>query len=267
MYDVKAAEVSRAIDVLRGGAITAAEFSMRMWPDRERETRGKHSLAGHAFLQRLGALGYVDRVGDLWVIRSFSPGPAGSTAGAAAGPALGPLGSALPGYAQALPLGDPPVSRGASPWGPSPAPPSTRAGEGERLVRLVSPATDPVASVTHDAALGNLAVRGFELDPAITEACAACVLSGRSENVYPPCGAPRMMVGLQPGEAARALYLRWQQSGRAPEPPREGAWIRVGDGIVATPGFWRPSGAGAGWVEPEDVRVRVARLRRVEGLA
>jgi hypothetical protein len=124
-----------------------------------------------------------------------------------------------------------------------------------------------VATVTHDAAFGDLAIRGAVLDGVLVEACALVVLLGRSANVYPPCGAPYMLVDLSPAEGARALFLRWAQSGQPPEPARPGAWIRVPDGFIATSGFWRPAGAPAGWVDPEDVRVRVGRQRAAAGLA
>ena len=136
-----------------------------------------------------------------------------------------------------------------------------------RLQRLVQQATDPVSTVTHDAAFGNIAIRTAALDGVLVEACAYGVLFGRSANVYLPCGAPQMLVGLQPAEAARALYLRWQQSGQPPELSRPGAWIVVPDGIVATPGFWRPRGAPASYVDPEDVRARVVRQRTAAGIA
>jgi hypothetical protein len=136
-----------------------------------------------------------------------------------------------------------------------------------RLVRLVELATESVATVTHDAAFGDLAVRGAPVDAVLAEACAIVVLSGRRSNVYPPCDAPHMLVGLAPAEGARALYLRWQQSGQSPELARSGAWIVTEDGIVATPGFWRPADAPTGWFEAEDVRARITRQRRAAGLA
>jgi hypothetical protein len=124
-----------------------------------------------------------------------------------------------------------------------------------------------VGSVTHDAAIGDIRIRSIALDGALVEACALIVLSGKSANVYPPCGALHMLVGLSPAEAARALFLSWSQSGQSPELARPGAWIRVPDGAVACPGFWRPAGAPSGWVDPEDVRARVQRQRSAAGLA
>jgi hypothetical protein len=257
MYEVKQAAVQRAIDILRGGALTAAGFAMKMWPDRDREgSQGRQAQAGHAFLRRLGALGYVDHVGDLWTIRSLSangsanPSGTGSSDLSAVGLANGSASHLLFQQGGALPerLATEPV-------------------EQQRLVRLVGQATEPVGTVSHDAAFGNLAVRAVAVDVAIVEACAFVVLLGRNTNVYPPCGAPGMIVGLSPAEGARVLFLRWQQSGAPPDPPRPGAWIRVPDGIVACPGFWRPAGAPAGWVDPEDVRVRIGRQRAAAGLA
>src|ERR1700684_466183 len=77
MYEVKQAHVARAVDILRGGPLTAAAFAAKMWPDRRNEDGGERSHsqlshAGHAFLRRLGTLEYVDRVGGLWAIRQFS---------------------------------------------------------------------------------------------------------------------------------------------------------------------------------------------------
>ncbi|HEY6357584.1 MAG TPA: hypothetical protein VIX35_05045 [Vicinamibacterales bacterium] len=122
-------------------------------------------------------------------------------------------------------------------------------------------------SVTSDRALGNIAIRAVPLDDVLVEACAIVVLSGRNANVYPPCGAPQMLVGLQPTEGARALYLRWTQSGQPPDLPRLSAWITTEDGIVAMPGSWRPMGASTSYVDPEDVRLRIMRQRAAAGLA
>ena len=121
--------------------------------------------------------------------------------------------------------------------------------------------------MTHDAAFGDIRIRSVALDAALVEACAIVVLSGRSANVYPPCGAPQMFVGLSPAEGARALFLRWSQSGQPPEPSRSGAWIVIPDGAVACPGFWRPADAPANWIDPEDVRARIMRQRAAAGLA
>jgi hypothetical protein len=76
-----------------------------------------------------------------------------------------------------------------------------------------------------------------------------------------------MIVGLSPAEGARALFLRWHQSGQQPDLARPSAWITAADGIVAMPGAWRPADASASWIDPEDVRARVWRLRASAGLA
>ena len=258
---MKQAQVARAIDILRAAPLTAAQFAERMWPDRRapdggERSRSQLSHAGHAFLRRLGALGYVDRVGDLWMIRQFSA--SGSADASAAGSAdLSALG--LPNGSQNGSTNHPSLRRvnGSS----------DGQVDQQRLIRLVEQATEPVDSVTSDRALGDIRVRSIALDAALVEACAWTVLHGRSANIYPPCGAPQMLVGLSPVEGARALFLRWQQSGQPPELPRAGAWITVEDGIVATPGFWRPHSASAGWFDREDVRARIGRQRANAGLA
>jgi hypothetical protein len=76
-----------------------------------------------------------------------------------------------------------------------------------------------------------------------------------------------MLVGLSPAESARALYLRWSQSGQPPDLARSAAWIRIPEGLVASSCFWRPAGGPRSWVDPEDVRVRVQRQRANAGLA
>lgn len=270
MYEVKQAAVARAIEILRGGPLTAAAFAVKMWPDRIADrTPGQHSKMGHSFLRRLGELNYVSRIGDLWTASIFD----GRTAG---GPAAHGV---MDGYLLADGSTVEPLSNGYASTNGYPAQRFTgqpggqvngrftEQAERQRLIRLVHQATEPVASVTHDVAFGNLAVRSIAVDDALAEACAFVVLSGRNMNVYPPCGAPHMIVGLSPAEGARGLFLRWQQSGAPPELPRSGAWIRIPDGIVATPGAWRPAGAPAGWVDPEDVRVRIMRQRAAVGLA
>ena len=269
MYDLKQADVSRAIDILRNGAISAADFSKRMWPDRKaadggERSRGSHTLAGSAFLHRIGALGYVEKVGDLWVTRSaFSGSPA------VLSPSHSPshFQSFSPSYSPSDRAGSFPGSLPGEPAVSSPGATPGQSAERTRLIRLVELAVEPVESITCDSALGDLRIRSIAVDAALVEACAIVVLSGHQANVYPPCGAPQMIVGLSPAEAARALFLRWQQSGQPPELPRVGAWIRIPDGIVASSGFWRPAGAPAGWVDPEDVRARVQRQRAAAGLA
>jgi hypothetical protein len=257
MYEVKQAALARAIDILRSGPMTAAAFAARMWPDRRNEdggerTRSQLSHAGHAFLRRLGALGYAVRVGDLWMIRQFSA--SGSSEQSADMPAIL--------SATNIPNG---LQNGSANHPPNGLLDSQ--ADRLRLARLVGQATEPVATVTHDAALGNLAIRGCALDAALVEGCALTVLSGQNMNIYPPCGAPRMLVGLEPAEAARALYLRWQQSGQPPELPRPSAWIVTADGLVASSSYWRPIDASASWVDPEDVCARIQRQRAAAGLA
>src|SRR5580692_5965710 len=205
MYEVKQAHVARAIDVLRGGPLTAAQFAARMWPDREYKP-GRQAQAGHAFLRRIREIGYVDHVGEYWMIRRYQ----GSSADGSAVPtAIGlpdPFAVGLPsGQGDGLPV-HPPVQR--------PDGQADRQTDRLRLARLVHQASDPVEAVTHDAAFGDIAIRGAALDGVLVEACAIVVLLGRSANVYPPCGAPHMIVGLSPGEASRAPFLRWSQSGQ-----------------------------------------------------
>jgi len=254
VYEVQQAQVARAIDLLRAGPLTAAQFAARMWPDRERDP-GRQAQAGHALLRRLGELGYVEHIGEFWAVRRFAAVSEDGTAVPSAVGSADPSAVGLPnGLPDHLPLQQPD------------GPPDGQA-ERQRLHRLVRLADAPVQTVTHDAALGEIAVRSIALDDAIVEACALTVLRGRSANVYLPCGAPQMLVGLSPAESARALFLRWGQSGRPPDLARPSAWITVPDGFIATSGAWRPVGAPAGWMDQEDVRVRVQRQRAAAGLA
>jgi hypothetical protein len=250
MYEVKQAQVARAVDVLRAGPLTAAQFAARMWPDRERDP-GRQAQAGHALLRRLDELGYIERIADFWAIRRFA---AVSVDGSAVPSAVG---SAVPSAVE-LPNELPDHLLLQQPGGEP---------DRLRLARLVQRANEPVQGVVSDVALGNIEVHGAPLDAAITEACALVVLLGRSANIYPPCGAPRMIVGLQPAQGARALFLRWSQSGQMPDIPREGAWITTEDGAVASPTYWRPAGAPASWIEPEGLLERVARQRAAAKLA
>jgi hypothetical protein len=112
----------------------------------------------------------------------------------------------------------------------------------DRLHRLVAFATEPVPTVTHDAVLGDIEIRGWPLDDFLAQACAWTVLKGRSQNVYPPVGseAADMLVALTPVESARALYLKSQQSGRPPELLNEEAWLFADDGLIAGPWAWMP---------------------------
>jgi len=264
MYEVKQAHLARAIDILRAGPLTAAQFAARMWPDRRNDEGGERSHsqqshAGHAFLRRLLTLAYVDRVGDLWTIRQFSAnGSASHSANGFADPYTNGLPNGLPGG----------PTNGPTNHLPRHSPDALQDSQAERLRlgRLVHQAAESVPTVTHDAAFGDIRIRSIALDGALVEACGLVVLSGESMNVYLPCGA-QMLVGLSPAEGARALFLKWTQSGQPPDVPRAGAWIRIEDGFVATPGFWRPAGAPAGWVDPEDIRARIHRQRVNAGLA
>jgi len=266
MYEMKQATIARAIDILRAGPMTGAAFAARMWPERVvGKSHGMQTKMAHALLRRIAELNYIERVGDLWMVRHFGGAPDANANGSfshggANGHAVGlvPTSGSLMGPLLELPAG----SANGLVNGQA-----TELAERTRLLRLVGQATEPVASVTHDAAFGNLAIRGAPLDAALVEASALVVLLGQNANVYPPCGAPQMLVGLSPAEGARALYLRWSQSGRPPDLPRSSAWIRVPDGFVATSGAWRPVGALASWVDSEDVRVRVQRQRHAAGLA
>lgn len=137
-----------------------------------------------------------------------------------------------------------------------------RQREARQLAYLVGLADEPVPAVTHDRALGNIRVRGFFLDQCLAEACAFAVLRGRSINVYLPVGA--MVVGLQPIEGARALHLKWRQSGVPPELPGRG-WLLFDDGVASAPGCWKPEGAGRQWSE-EPFLERIQRQRAAAGL-
>lgn len=126
------------------------------------------------------------------------------------------------------------------------------------LVRLAS---EPVPSVTHDAALGDLEVRGWPIDEWLVQACAYAVLRGKSMNVYLSVG-DEMIVALTPIEGARALYLLWQR-GRTPELPNEEYWMFFEDGLAMNNGTETPVGLSDGaffWA-------RIRRQRRAAGLA
>lgn len=270
MYEIKPAQIARAIDVLRAGPLTAAQFAVKMWPDRVVDrTPGQHSKMGHSFLRLLGASNYVSRVGDLWTVSVFDGRSAGGQAvnGEMNGyPSAGgyPVGLLPHGHQAANGYSIQPLA--GQPTGPANGQ-ATEQAERQRLAWLVGQATEPVATVTHDAVFGDIKVRSIPLDGAIVEACAIVLLSGKSANVYPPCGAPQMLVGLSPAEAGRALFLRQCQTGQSPELARPAAWIRIPDGYVAASCFWRPAGAPGSWMDPEDVRARVMRQRVNAGLA
>ena len=248
MYEIKQAQIARAIDILRSGPLTAAQFAVKMWPDRE-HTAGGASRAGHAVLRRLGELGYIERIGDLWMTRGFPQSPAFGTA---VGTAVG--------------LG---VTQGDGlPVGPLLGEPD-RAAELQRLHRLVQLATDPVATVTHDAALGDVAIDGRLVDDGsmcegvsvIADGLAYVVLAGKTMNIYPMLGA--MLCGVRPAEAGRALYIRWMQSGRPPTLPHEEFWITLDDGVAAA--LQVPEEL---WEECDQwMDVRVRQQREAAGLA
>jgi hypothetical protein len=147
-------------------------------------------------------------------------------------------------------------------------PPRTEAerrAELERLHRLVRLADQPMATITHDRALGDIAVRGEPLNEPLIEACALTVLRGRSANVYLPCNS-EMIVGLTPIEAARALYLQWLQSGQSPKLPHYEGWLFADDGYIAVPDCWGEDALYAiELVEPIDEQIR--RQRAAAGLA
>jgi hypothetical protein len=255
MYEVKQASIARAIDVLRNAPMTAAQFALKMWPDREYKSDSRASQGGHILLRRLSELGYLERIGDLWMIRRVS---AGFSEGSAAGPVDHLIDRPVD-HLTARPV-DHLLNGSAN---------GSTEGQADRLRlrELVGLADRPVLSVSHDAVYGNLSIRGMSVDSCIAEACAFAVLQGRSINVYPPDGP--MLVGLQPVEAARVLRLRWQQSGQPPELPYRGgsAWIIGDDGIIAARGCWKPAGAGPQWqVHEEPIENRIARQRAEAGL-
>lgn len=257
MYEISQSQVSRAVDVLKNGPMQAKTFAEKMWPGRH-SNPGKASKAGHAVLQRLGAVGYVEKAGDLWLLRGF---PRSSTDGSAVQSATG---SAF-GPAMQSPMGPPTVSPVGLPTQPptgSPIGQPDEQLERQRLGQLVSLADNPVAGVTHDAVYGNVRVRGHFIDDCLAEACAFAVLRGRSLNVYPPLG--NALVGLSPIEGGRVLHVRWRQSGAVPALPSRG-WILLDDGIASAPNSWRPAGANLQWPE-EPFLERIARQRAEAGL-
>jgi hypothetical protein len=244
VYELRPAQVARALDVLRAGPLTAAEFARRVWPERSAaRTPGRQAQSGHAVLQQLGKLGYVQRVGEYWMLRTFQQSSAEVTADRSA------LGAADP-----LPI-QPPVG-----------PPDEQA-DLLRLHRLVRLADAPVDGVSHDAALGDIAIRGEPLTDCLAEACAYVVLRGRTMNVYLPGEDAEMLVGLSPAEAARALHVRWRQTGVPPEPHNELAWLYGDDGIIAD--GWSPVGVDLceWWEREEPLDQRIRRQRQAAGLA
>lgn len=225
---------------------------------------------GHALLNPLLQVGYVQKVGDLWTLRSVGTAvgtgefPSATAVGTAVGlPVPPPLG--LPEGLPVVPAHGPPWSpmdeirpAGFDVWEPDP---SARL---RRLRMLVALATEPHASVTHDATLGDIAVRGWELDEWMTQACALAVLRGKSMNAYPHYG-DEMIVALTPIEAARALFLQWRR-GKPPELPNEEVWIFLDDGVATLPAC--PDGI----IDEDDecnvpLPRRIHRQRRAAGLA
>ncbi len=215
-----------------------------MWPERSADrTPGQQSRSGHALLRQLAQVGYVQQVGDLWVLR---------TLGTAVGLGDSPVPTAVltaVGLGVGLPV-RPPVGLGVAPADGLPdglperlpnEPPRTdgeRRADLERLHRLVALADTPVDTVSHDQALGDVAIRGEPLDDCLAEAAAHVVLAGRAMNVYlPGAGAP-MIVSLRPTEGARALHVWWQQSGVPPTLPHGEGWFFSNDGMIANPACW-----------------------------
>ena len=256
MFEMTQAQIARAVDVLRSGPVKADVFATRMWPDKKFD-KGNAGRAGHSILRRLGALGYVERVGDLWMTRAFSqslPVVSREETRVALGAGPGePLRESLREH-PSVPLSEP-----------------LREGQREeqearqRLQQLVGLADELVPTVTHDRTFGDLRIRGRAVDDCLAEACAFAVLRGRSINVYLPVG--EMLVALTPIEGGRALHVRWRQSGIPPEPPFRGGvlWINVEDGIASAPNCWQPEGADRYWTE-EPTLQRIARQRAEAGL-
>lgn len=258
MYEIAQSQIARAVDVLKNGPMPARTFAEKMWPGRH-ESAGSAKIAGNTVLHRLGKLGYVEKAGDMWFLRGFSNSASNMLGTEFGGGSGGVLGTQLPAVSPAqLPTGTLATTPGGSP---------NELLEQSRLQQLVQLADAPVPSVTHDAVLGNIRIRGLFVDDCISEACAFAVLRGRSLNAYLPDGP--MLVGLTPVEGARALHLRWKQSGMPPEPPHRGgsAWITAVDGVIALPGCWKPLGAGPQWESLEEpILARLQRQRAAAGL-
>jgi hypothetical protein len=246
MYELKQALIVRALGVLRASPLTAAQFARKMWSDRDRQP-GRESQAGYALLRQLAAPGYVERVGDLWRIRRFAGVSRVASADRSAdGPAV-ELPDLLPNRPHDDWL-DPQLDL-------------------PRLHRMVRMANAPVDGVTHDGVLGDIRVKGHFLNNCVAEACAIVVLFGKTANIYPACDS-EMTVGLRPIEAARALFLRWQQSGVATSFPDEDRWLRADDGLIAVSDCFIPAGQDPdNWVEEEPIDERIQRQRLAAGLA
>ncbi len=255
VLDIPQATVARAIDILRRhGPLRAAAFARLMWPERcVNRTEGQCSQMGSPFLRQLAQVGYVQRIADIWTLRAVG------TADRVGDSAVQTADAGAVGVPNGPPLG--------VPVGPLLGEPDPMA-ERERLRRLVQLADAPVATVVHDRVLGDLAIeRGpiaFVLDGCLAEGCAYVVLLGATRNVYLPGEEMEMLVGLTPVEAARALHLRWAQSGQPPELLNVQAWIFLDDGIALT--GWRPADADENWFDPEPLDERVHRQRELAGL-
>jgi hypothetical protein len=97
----------------------------------------------------------------------------------------------------------------------------------------------------------------------IADGLAYVVLAGSTMCIYPPLG--RMLQGVRPAEAARALHVRWARSGQPPSLPHETWWLFLDDGIAAMldapEEFWDDAE-----YEPS-FHVRLRRQREAAGLA
>ncbi len=270
MIDIPPPTVARAIGILRSGAMRADAFARAMWPERSADrTPGEQSRSGHALLREFGRVGYVQQVGDLWTLRTVgtADGLRDFPVPTADATAVG-LGVGLPvPPADGLPVGQAYGPEDALPAG---APPGWRdqVASRQRLYRLVALATEPVPTVTHDRVLGDIEIRGVPLDPPLEEACSWVVLRGIRTNVY-PIGRTEMLVGLSPIEAARALHVRWRQSGVPPVMLDDEAWFFADDGLIASPFDWKPVDVDEEeWLcGMEPVHEHIRRQRAEAGLA
>ncbi len=197
-------------------------------------------------LRQLGDAGYVERVGDLWMIRKIAAVFPDGTADRSAHRSAVEVPELLPAGLQ--------------------DDPSDEYADGPRLHRLVRLADAPVDTVTHDRALGDILVRGEFLTCCLADACGLVVLRGCSSNVYLPREDDNMIVGLRPVEAARALFLQWNQSGTPPELPHLAGWFFVDDGFAADFEAWAPRDADDWGVDVESWVERMQRQRAAAGL-
>lgn len=274
MLDIPAPTVARAIGILRSGPLTAAQFAQRMWPERSADrTPGQRSRSGHALLRQIAQVGYVQQVGDLWMLRTVGTAVGlGNSAVQTAVPTAVelPVAPAI-GLADGLPIGPADGLPDGLPERLPNEPPRTEAerrADRNRLHRLVQLASEPVDTVTHDQALGDIAIRGEFLDYCLAEAAVYVVLAGHAMNVYLPGADARMIVALKPIEAARALYVRWQQSGASPELPHYEGWLFAADGAIADPCCWLPEYREPGiYFDLEPIDEQIRRQRAEAGLA